>query len=215
MTEKLKKKIDELEQKHRYISDNLLDAVWVVDAETLRFEYITPSVERISGYKADEYLNSTLSDRLAPESLQETLAVLAEEKKRFKKGVKAIRTLDLELIHKDGHTYWIEIRAKFYKETGKSLKVVGVMRDITERKKTEKKQDELIQNLQETLAEKERLLKENKVLMGLLPICSGCKRIRDDHNKWWPLDAYVAKQTEANLTHTICPDCEEVFYGDL
>ena len=67
----------------------------------------------------------------------------------------------------------------------------------------------------EALAEKDRLLKEVKVLRGLLQICSGCKRIRDEQGRWWPLDAYVRDRTEAKLTHTICPDCDEVYYGDL
>ncbi len=65
------------------------------------------------------------------------------------------------------------------------------------------------------ISRKERLLKEVKVLRGLLPICSGCKRIRDEHDRWWPLDAYVRARTEAELTHTICPDCTDVFYSDL
>ena len=65
------------------------------------------------------------------------------------------------------------------------------------------------------LAEKESLLKEVKLLKGLLPICSGCKRIRDENGRWWPLDAYVKARTEAELTHTICADCQDVFYSDL
>ena len=59
------------------------------------------------------------------------------------------------------------------------------------------------------------LLKEIKVLQELLPICSGCKRIRDEEGKWWPFDLYVKEKTEADLTHTMCNDCEEVFYPDL
>jgi len=61
------------------------------------------------------------------------------------------------------------------------------------------------------VAENERLLKENKILTGLLPICAGCKRIRDDNEKWWPLEAYVREHTDADFTHTICTDCNEIF----
>ena len=59
------------------------------------------------------------------------------------------------------------------------------------------------------------LLKEIKVLRELLPICSGCKRIRDEIGKWWPLDAYVKKHTDSEFTHTVCPDCKDVFYSDI
>ena len=214
MSEKLKTKIEKLEEKHRVVADNLLDAIWVVDIETLKFDYITPSIERISGYKEDEYKNLTLKDRLTPESYQEVEAILTEEVPRFKERIKAIRTLEVELIHKNGNTYWAEIRTKLVKESDKPLKLIGVTREITERKKAEQQQDELIKKLGEVLADKERLIKENKVLRGLLPICSGCKRIRDEHDRWWPLDAYVKKHTDAEITHTICPDCTQVFYGD-
>lgn len=214
MSKKLKEKIEKLEEKHRVLTDNLVDAIWVLDAKTLKFEYITPSIEKISGYTADEFMNFTIQDRLTPDSFQEVVAVLAQERKKFEQGVKVHRTLDLELIHKNGNTYWTEVRVKFFKESGEPLKLVGVTREITDRKKAEQQQNELIQKLGEALAAKERLLKEVKVLRGLLPICSGCKRIRDENGKWWPLDAYVNQRTDTEFTHTICLDCKDVFYGD-
>ena len=209
MSEKLKEKIEKLEEKHRVIADNLLDV------ETLKFDYITPSIERISGYKADEYKNLTLQNRLTPESYQKIMTILAQEIPKFKNGIKTILTLEVELIHKNGSIYWAEIRVKFVKESDKPLKIIGVTREITERKKAEQQQDELIKKLGEVLADKERLLKENNVLRGLLPICSGCKRIRDEQNRWWPLDAYIKSHTDAEITHTICPDCTKVFYDDV
>lgn len=215
MNNKLKNRIEELEQKHRFISDNLLDAIWVIDAKTLKYEYITPSIKKISGYTVEDYMDMTINETLAPESLETVVKLLAEERKRFDQGTKVIRTLELELLRKDGSPYWNEVKAKFYKEKNKPLKIIGVSRDITERKEAEKKQNELIEKLGKALAEKEKLLKENKVLTGLLPICSGCKRIRDEYDKWWPLEAYVKEHTEADLTHTICHDCKDIYYGDL
>ncbi len=212
---KLKDKINELEQKHRLIADNLMDAIWVVDAETLKFEYITDSVEKISGYSPDEYLNSRMDEMITSDSLAKAIKILDEEKAKFKKDSKTVRTIELERVNKDGSLKWIEIRAKFYKEKDQPLKIVGVTRDIDKRKKAELKQDELIESLGQALAEKEKLLKENKVLRGLLPICSGCKRIRDNDGRWWPLDAYITKKTEAELTHTICQDCKDIYYSEI
>jgi len=215
MNKKLKTKVEELEKRYRYIADNLLDAIWVVDAQSLKFEFITASIEKISGFKAEEFLELTLGEQVTPESFEKIAKILAEEKKQFDRGVRVTRAVELESIHKDGSVYWIEIRAKFIKDDEGALKIVGVTKDISDQKKDELRQQNLIKQLTEALAEKEQLLKEIKVLKGLLPICSGCKRIRDDKNSWWPLDAYVQAKTEANLTHTICPDCNEVFYGDL
>ena len=60
MSNNLKNKIEELEEKHRVVADNLLDAIWVIDIGTLKFEYITPSIEKISGYTADEFKDFTI-----------------------------------------------------------------------------------------------------------------------------------------------------------
>jgi hypothetical protein len=152
---------------------------------------------------------------LTPDSFQKVASIIAEEIPKFEKGIKSVRTSEVELIHKTGDIYWVEIRARLIKETGKPLKVIGVTRDVTDRKKAEQKQNDLIGKLGKALSEKEKLLKENKILKGLLPICSGCKRIRDENGKWWPFDAYIAKVTEAELTHTICLDCKDVFYPEL
>jgi PAS domain S-box-containing protein len=215
MFKSFEEKIKQLEKKHRIIADNLIDAIWSLDVETQKFDYITPSIERVSGYTADEYMNFTLQETLTPESFQKVTAILTEEIPRFEQGVKRIRTLELEFLHKNGNTYWAEIRAKFIKEAGNSLKIIGVTREISDWKKAEQQQNKLIKRLGEALAEKKRLLKEVKTLRGLLPICSGCKRIRDENGKWWPLDAYVNARTEAELTHTICSDCKDVFYPDM
>ncbi len=215
MSKRLIKKIEHLEEKHRVIADNLIDAIWLLDVETLKCDFVTPTIESISGYTADEYMNFTIQEILTPESFQKVAAIIAEEIPRFKQGMSVNRTADVELIHKTGNIYWAEMRARFVQEAGKPLKIIGVTRDITEQKKAEQQQNELIRKLGEALAEKKRLLKEVKVLEGLLPICSGCKRIRDENGKWWPLDAYIKARTEAELTHTICADCKDVFYSDL
>lgn len=217
MANSLKNKIIDIEQRHRLIADNLLDAIWIADAETLKFEYISASIDKISGFSADEYKRLRITDRLTPESFRKITTLLAEEKGKFSQGLnsKNYRSLELEIFHKNGETYWAEIRVKLVNETGKGLKIVGATRGITDRKRTEQEQDELIRQLGETLAEKEKLLQEIRVLRGLLPICSGCKRIRDDNDNWWPLDAYVKAHTDAEITHTICGDCAHVIYKEM
>lgn len=207
--------VKDLENKYRIVTNNIIDIVWVLDAATLKYEYITPSIASLSGYTAEELIGKSIKERLMPESLHRALRLFEEEKQNFEKGLQTIRSIELELVHKNGTTYWVEIRTRFLREQAGPLKVIGITRDITERKQAERQKEALIKQLGEALAEKERLLKEIKVLRGLLPICSGCKRIRDHQGRWWPLDAYVKENTEAELTHTICPDCREVFYPDI
>jgi DNA-binding response OmpR family regulator len=64
--------------------------------------------------------------------------------------------------------------------------------------------------LLERYRELEDALKRVKQLQGLLPICSYCKKIRNDRNYWEQVDAYVASHSEAQFSHGVCPDCYEI-----
>lgn len=55
-------------------------------------------------------------------------------------------------------------------------------------------------------------LAQVKTLRGLFPICSGCKRIRDDHGYWNQIEVYIRDHSEAEFSHSICPDCVERLY---
>lgn len=57
--------------------------------------------------------------------------------------------------------------------------------------------------------------KEIKTLSGLLPICSNCKKIRNESNSWDQIENYISQHSEALLTHSICPDCVKKLYPDL
>ena len=69
---------------------------------------------------------------------------------------------------------------------------------------------QLQQALVERFHELEDALKRVKQLQGLLPICSYCKKIRNDRNYWEQVDAYVAGHSEAQFSHGVCPDCFEL-----
>ncbi len=77
------------------------------------------------------------------------------------------------------------------------------------------RQVELRCELTDKIDELERALKENGVLRGLLPICSSCKKIRDDDGYWGEVDNYLTNVQGAKLTHSICPDCKIKLYPDL
>ena len=215
MATPIKDKLKELEGQNRLLTDNLVDGVWVVNAGNLICEYITPSIHRISGYTAEEIINTPITERLVPKSLRKILVLLATALDEYESGNRGgTRTVEAELTHKSGGTYWVELRATLVEETGSPLKIVGIIRDITDKKVAELQLEEQNRKLAKALAEKEQLLQEIKVLKGLLPICGACKRIRDDDGQWWPLDMYVEEHTDADLTHTVCPDCKGVFFSD-
>ena len=57
--------------------------------------------------------------------------------------------------------------------------------------------------------ELENALEHIKTLQGILPICTYCKKIRDDKNYWEQVESYIARFTEARFSHSICPECFE------
>lgn len=81
-------------------------------------------------------------------------------------------------------------------------------REITERKRVEQERERLIADLQRALA-------DVKHLSGLLPICAGCKKIRDDRGYWSQVESYIAERSEARFTHGLCPVCTKKFFPDL
>ncbi len=67
----------------------------------------------------------------------------------------------------------------------------------------------LQRNLAQKVSELERALANVKQLSGLLPICSYCKRIRDDRDYWQQLEIYLGAHSEAEFSHGVCPECLE------
>jgi hypothetical protein len=61
----------------------------------------------------------------------------------------------------------------------------------------------------------EEALGEVKQLSGLLPICSSCKNIRDDQGYWQHVEKYISEHTEAQFSHSFCPDCAKKLYPEI
>ena len=79
--------------------------------------------------------------------------------------------------------------------------------DITGRKMLQIERERLITELQSAVT-------EVKTLSGIIPICAGCKKIRDDKGYWEQVEAYVSHHTNAQFSHGICPSCVEKFYPE-
>ncbi|HOI09481.1 MAG TPA: hypothetical protein PK313_03290 [Myxococcota bacterium] len=73
----------------------------------------------------------------------------------------------------------------------------------------------LIHQLNRTVADLERTLGEVKTLRGIIPICSFCRKVRNDQGYWDMVEVYVREHSEADFSHSVCPDCMQIHYGDL
>ena len=84
----------------------------------------------------------------------------------------------------------------------------GTNRDITEGRQAEEQREKLILELQKAIS-------EIKTLSGLLPICASCKMIRDDKGYWKQIESYIKEHSEAEFSHSICPDCAKRLYPEF
>lgn len=80
-------------------------------------------------------------------------------------------------------------------------------RNFDKRIKAEKDREKTIENLKNAMSQVKRL-------SGLLPICSHCKKIRDDKGYWNQVELYIDKHSDAKFSHSICPECMDEYYSD-
>jgi PAS domain S-box-containing protein len=102
-----------------------------------------------------------------------------------------------------GRLIWVRSIGEAVRDAeGKIVRVQGAFQDITERKLVEVEQDKLINELRDALA-------EVKTLREFLPICSYCRKVRDDQNFWSQIEIYISEHTSTKFSHGICPECYE------
>lgn len=99
-------------------------------------------------------------------------------------------------------------KATFENYEGQVGGFIGVILDITELKKAESVKRKLIVELQAALD-------KVQLLGGFLPICASCKKIRDDQGYWQQIEMYISENSEAEFSHSICPDCAQQLYPEF
>lgn len=195
------RELEESESRYRSLAENTSDLLYRTDTQG-KIIYLSKSVSEISGYTMEEAvgLNMARDVYLVPEERKEFLSILKKEGK--------VRNFLARLKRKDGSVWWASTNAHFFLDRdGKIGGVEGICRDITELKQAQEAQKKLIEELKAAMA-------KIRTLSGMLPICSLCKKIRDDKGYWNRLEAYISEHTDAKLTHGLCPDCAKKMYPD-
>ena len=127
--------LKESENKYRLLADNVQDVIFVLDMN-LKFTYVSPSVKSLRGYEPEEVLRQTPRESLTPLSWDlagRNLAEIMEIEKSGHADIPVSRTLQLEMIRKDGSTVWTEVIFSFIKdEHQRVVSILGVTRNITE-----------------------------------------------------------------------------------
>jgi PAS domain S-box-containing protein len=122
---------------HRYqiLAENVSDVIWVLDLETSRFTYVSPSVVRLRGFTAEEAMAQSFEAALTPDSLTRLQTLLPERVLRFREGEDIEYFDEIEQPCRNGSSVWTETITRYRtdEETGHPV-VFGVSRNITQRK---------------------------------------------------------------------------------
>ncbi|MGD2271636.1 MAG: ATP-binding protein [Desulfobacterales bacterium] len=147
------KKLKDSEEKYRLLADHITDVIWILDIDELRFLYVSPSIERMQRYTPDELKQLPLEKYLTSESLKLATKVIAEELALEETATVdpfRSRTLEMQAYNKEGSKFWLEVTASFLRDdNGKPIRILGVSRDISERKRAEKERKSLEAQLQQ------------------------------------------------------------------
>jgi len=131
------------ERSYRLLAENVTDIIWTFDLQTMQFTYVSPSVQKIRGFTPEEAMAMPLGETLAPGSLQLVMRILKDE--LGQDGHQDVdpnrsRTVELEQRYRDGSFSWAEATMTFIRNAeGRPVGVLGVSRDITERKRAEER----------------------------------------------------------------------------
>ncbi|ACN15957.1 Faa [Desulforapulum autotrophicum HRM2] len=139
--EKFLKDIDNSEKMYRMLAENVKDVIWRLDLKTMKLIYITPSVEEMMGYtpkEAEGFIFKEMLPRNAgknawkaiQEGMQKSASCTGETRHAF--------TIELECYNKARQIFWTETTTTFVQDKqGNPIEMIGITRDITERKKAE------------------------------------------------------------------------------
>jgi PAS domain S-box-containing protein len=196
----LNAKLSVLSEEQRLLLQHTKDFIYRHDPQGI-ITYISPSVEQIAGYTPQEWL-AHYATHYTDNPINKNGRDTTDEMLRT---CAAGHPYVVEVRHKNGQNVYLEINKQPYFLDGKVAGFVGVARDISLRKHLEEERENLIVELQTAL--------DNiKTLKGMLPICSSCKKVRDDRGYWSQIEAYVSEHSEAEFTHSICPECVRKLY---
>lgn len=196
------------ERKFRSLVSNIPGSIYRSKSKDRdSIEFLNSEIEKITGYPASDFYQDrkrTFSSIIHPEDLGNVLNTIKEGVVKREPFI-----IEYRIIHSDGSIRWVYEKGQcVFEKKGKLLWLDGVIFDITERKKLEKEREKIIKELQDAIT-------KVRTLSGLLPICSSCKKIRDDKGYWNQIEEYIKKHSEAEFSHSLCPDCVKKLYPEF
>ncbi|MGD9401155.1 MAG: response regulator [bacterium] len=128
----------ESEGLHRLLAENISDVIWTMDVDFGKIRYMSPSIRNLTGFTPGEAMRMSLEDMLAPESLERARVIMESIVEELKDGAFETLTAEMDLVCRDGVIVPVETRISVvYADNGNPLYILGVTRDVSERKRLE------------------------------------------------------------------------------
>lgn len=187
--------LDLLAVPQEMLLDTIRDGILVIDSKHRILEYNKAAAQLLNG----------LSPKMIGQSAQfleiwERVQVLCQP------GATTEREA---VLQRNESIVFLEVRSnRFMTHRGEYKGSLLLLHDITDRRKAQEENERLVQQLRTALG-------EVKTLTGLLPICSSCKRIRNKSGSWDRVEHYLHQNTDATLTHGLCPQCAKSMFSDF
>ncbi|WFB36513.1 ABC transporter substrate-binding protein [Kiritimatiellota bacterium B12222] len=201
-------RLDRLQQKYSTLLMNMPGLAYRChnDGGDWVMEYISSGAKELTGYYPEELTGPTgmvfgnliVSEDAA--AVVEEINQATTEKRRF--------CIQYRILHRNGETRWVWEQGMQVSSEHDEGMLEGFICDISDQKQLESEKEIAFTKLQ-------NLLNEIKILKGIIPICSSCKKIRNHSGAWEQLEAYIRSHTEADFSHGICPDCVKALYPEL
>lgn len=131
----------DVQEREKDISDLILDSIddviWIMD-NNFKFTYISPSIKKLRGFSVEEAMSQSLEESLSENSLREVQNILVSTKDLDLSLIKEGILVEVQQPCKDGTLVWVEAKTKYIIDCdGKILGVLGISRDISDRKRAE------------------------------------------------------------------------------
>jgi PAS domain S-box-containing protein len=190
------------DEQMRLLVENSEDILTIREADG-RIRYMSPAIHRVLGYKQEDLIGSTGLELLHPEDRQAVESAFAQ----FWKTPGARDSIQYRARHANGSWVSLEVVAFNMLDDPAVRGVVLNGRDISERKNEEAGKDQLIADLQQTLAAKH-------TLTGVLPICASCKKVQNESGNWQQIEIYLRERAPVEFSHGMCPECARLWFPD-
>lgn len=199
--------LEELKQRelrYRVLLDDSSDPIFSFNEEG---RYLYVNRQFAAGLDGDltqeEIVGKTIWDFFPKEGADARFAIVKEV---FDTGL--AKNIEVMVPRAAGDTYYLTTAKPIFGENDEVDYVICISKDITKRRQREAE-------LKKRTEELEKALKEINELRGIVPICSYCKKTRNDKGYWDNVENYINTHTGAELSHGICPDCLPKAYEDM